>query len=169
MLHRGIAARKQSAAPSDLHAHGRLVERFDVQRAFLVSAARKLAMHSPGEGHPAGALLTRACRSRSAARLPAIAPPPPRRAGVPAQGAGRALVNGAASRLRLRLRSLTHTLPSPAAAFPRSCVRDMFSPCAPTLSHPTPTSSSGSAVDAARERAPIASPVSPPNTARKSR
>src|SRR5208283_5263572 len=57
----------------------------------------------------------------------------------PARGAGRALVNGAASRVSaLGFESLTHTLPSPAAAFPRSCVRDMFSPCAPTLSHPTP-------------------------------
>ena len=83
-------------------------------------------MHSPEERHPAGVLLIRAVGDRAAARLAAIAPPPPLRAGVPAQGAGRALVYGAASRLRLRLRSLTHTLPSPAAAFPRSHVRDMF-------------------------------------------
>ena len=72
------------------------------------------------------------------------------------------------SRLRLRLRSLTHTLPSPAAAFPRSRVRDMFSPWLPTPSHPTLTSSFASVVDAARERAHIASRGSPPNTAPKS-
>ena len=65
----------------------------------------------PEERHPAGVLLTPGL-SEPGGRAPAgIAPPPTLRAGVPAQGAGRALVYGAASRLRLRLRSLTHTLP----------------------------------------------------------
>ncbi len=169
MLHRRIAARKQSAAPSDLHAHGRLVERFNVQRAFLVSAARKLAMHSPPKRD------TRRC-----ALDPGFSEPGGRAAAgnraAPAAASRRSRARrGPRSCERSRFASPPSAsianahLPSPAAAFPRSCVRDMFSPCAPTLSHPTPTSSSGSAVDAARERAPIASPGSPPNTARKSR
>ena len=169
MLHRGIAARKQSAAPSDLHAHGRLVERFDVQRAFLVSAARKLAMHSPRRASPGGCALDPGL-SEPGGRAPAG------NRAAPATASRRSRARrGPRSRERSRFASPPSA--SIANAHPPLTCRGL-----PALvrsryvlamradaSHPTPTSSSGSAVDAARERAPIASPGSPPNTARKSR
>ena len=67
------------------------------------------------------------------------------------------------------LRSLTQTWRALAPTFPRVGVRVMFGSCPPTSYPPTRTSSSASRVDVARGRAPIASPGSPPNTARKSR
>ena len=67
------------------------------------------------------------------------------------------------------LRSLTQTWRALAPTFPHFGVRVMFGSCPPTSYPPTPTWSSASRVDAARERAPIASPGSPPNTARRFR
>ena len=93
-----------------------------------------------------------------------------RRTGVPAQGAGRALVNGAALASPPSASIANAAPPLTCRGLPAlTCSRYVLAMAAPTPSPPTPTSSFASVVDAARERAHIASPGSPPNTARKSR